>query len=157
MRSIFKLIFLLLPGLLLSCEECTDCLEYDNEPYVKMRFFQKSDLSVADVAILEVNGLDGSDIIWYQDTTNEFILPLSMNANESFITLTYAYPTDSSFHYDSMEIGYERKLERTIENYMQVNNYFTEILYHSFDSLTLKCKDSEGNCKSNEAVINIYF
>lgn len=156
MRSIIKFSISVLV-LLASCQNCEDCLEYDNEPYVRIRFFQKSDLSSADVAILEINQLDGSDIIWYQDTTHEFVLPLSMNLDESQFAFVFAYPSNSTIHTDSLSILYERKLERTIENYMQVNNYFTEISKYTFDSVSLVCKDTSGLCKSNEAIINIYF
>jgi len=121
-----------------------------------LRFYKKSNLSSASVAILEVNGLDGREIVWFQDTTNEFTLPLSMNEDVSIFKLTWAYPADSSIHFDSLDIGYQRQMERTIENYMQVNNYFTEILGHSFDSLSLICTDTLA-CKSNEAIVNIYF
>lgn len=156
MRSVCNLILILLAGVLFSCNECEDCLEYDEEPFIKLRFFEKSNLSNASVAILAVNGLDGSEIVWFQDTTNEFTLPLSMNEDASIFKLTWTYPADSSIHFDSLDIGYQRKMERTVDNYMQVNNYFTEILGHSFDSLSLICTDTLA-CKSNEAIVNIYF
>ncbi len=157
MRSI--LYFSILPALLVllsSCQECEDCLEYDNEPYVRIRFFQKSDLSSVNVGILEINQMSVSDVIWFQDTTHEFVLPLSMNHDESRFSMVFSYPADSTIHTDSISILYERKIERTVENYMQVNNYFTEISEYSFDSVSLVCKDTEI-CKSNEAIINIYF
>ena len=122
-----------------------------------MRFFEKATLAPANVAIMEINGLEGSDIIWYQDTTNEFVLPLSMNQNESDISMVFAYPADSSIHSGEMLIMYERSIERTVENYARVDCFYTEVSAFSFDSLGIVCKDTTGLCKSNDAVINIYF
>jgi len=157
MRQILSASFLFFVLFLVSCEDCKDCLEYDNEPFVRIRFFQKSNLAPVDVAILEINNLNGADIIWYQDTTHEFVLPLSMNQDESPIVITYAYPTDSTIYSDSLNISYQRKLEQTIENFMQVNLYFTQINEYSFDSVNLVCKDALETCKSNDAIVNIYF
>ncbi len=156
-KSLIVLMVMMIPVLFFSCEECSDCLSYSNEPYVKLRFFTKIDLLPASVEILEINENLGSDVPGFENIANEFLLPLSMNDDFSNFIITYSNPADSTFYLDSMDISYARKLESTADDYIGINCYFTTVLEYSFDSLSLECKDTLGNCKSNEAVINIFF
>ncbi len=141
----------------LACEESTPDLEYANEPYVTLRFFTKIDLLPASVGILEINEISGDELINFQDTTSEFLLPLSMNDDFSKFIIIYSHPADSTIHLDSMDVSYTRRIENTPENYVDVNCYFTQVLESSFDSLSFICIDTLGICKSNESVINVYF
>ena len=141
----------------IACEESSPDMEYANEPYVTLRFFTKIDLQPANVGILEINEIFGDELIGFQDTTSEFLLPLSMNNDFSKFTITYSHHADSTIHSDSMDVFYTRRIEITSETYVDVNCYYTQVLENSFDSLSLICKDTLGICKSNESVINVYF
>ena len=156
-KSHIALVTIVIPVFTFSCEECTECLNYDNEPYVKLRFFTKSDLQPASVEILEINEYLGSDVPGFESIASEFLLPLSMNDDFSNFVITYSNPADSTFYLDSMDISYTRRIESTSEDYVDIICYFTTVFEYSFDSLSLICKDTLGNCKSNEAVIYVFF
>ena len=141
-----------------GCFTCEDCVPTDDEPYVNLQFFRKSDLSAVSVAIREFNGKPGEEIIYYQDTTSQFILPLSMYADSSMIILKYV----SSDNYDvelidTIGISYERTLKTNPKNIVELNDLNTQVLIHTFDSLVLVCKDTLGICKSNESTIKAFF
>jgi len=123
-----------------------------------VQFFQKSDLSTANVAIREFNGQAGDEIIYYQDTTNQFILPLSMSADSSLIILTYVSSEDYEQQItDSIYVSYVRTFETSPKNIVQMVTGNTQIINHTFDSLALVCKDTVGICLSNESTIKAYF
>ena len=141
-----------------GCTPCNDCEPSDDEPYVKLEFFKKSDLETVNVAIREFNGQAGEDIIYYQDTASQFILPLSMSSDSSLIVLTYVSSDDYDTEItDSVYISYDRIFETTPKNIVQIVTDNTQIINHSFDSLALVCKDTLGICISNESTIKAYF
>jgi hypothetical protein len=141
-----------------ACNPCNDCKPSDDEPYVNVEFFKKSNLETINVAIREFNGQAGEEIIYYQDTTSQFILPLSMSSDSSLIILTYVSSDDYDTHItDSIYISYDRIFETTPKNIVQIVTDNTRIINHSFDSLALVCKDTLGICISNESTIKAYF
>lgn len=141
-----------------GCITCDDCEPSEDEAFVNVQFFKKSNLGAANVAIREINGQLGDEITYYQDTTSQFILPLSMSSDSSLIILTYV----SSDNYDleitdSIHISYNRTFETSPKNIVQMVTDNTQIINHSFDSLALVCKDTVGICLSNESTIKAYF
>lgn len=151
---VFVLILAFISGC--NCEECGEPAE--NEPYVKLRFFRKTDISSANVAIREFNGIAGAEIRQFQDTTNEFQLPLSTQDDESFIILTYADASDYEIEFvDTIHLSYVRDFEYTPKNFVQVVGNGTEVLFHTMDSLSLTCSDTLNICNSNETVLRAFF
>ena len=106
----------------------------------------------------EFNGKAGEEISYYQDTTSEFLLPLSMWSDSSLIILTYVSSDDYDLEIiDSIQLSYERTYETTEKNLVELNSYKTQIASHTFDSLILICGDTLGICKSNESTIKAFF
>ena len=139
-----------------TCEDCGTPLE--KEPYVRINFFQMSNLSSANVVVHTFNGQDATEISYFQDTTNEYVLPLSMHSDLSEIILTYASSSDFETEYsDTLLIEYDREFLTNPENYVLVIGLGTSVLEHTLDSLAFTCKDTLGICNSNESKIKAYF
>ncbi len=143
---------------LAGCSECENCDSYDKEPFVSLQFYRKAGFSPSVVAITEINRLDATLITNYQDTTNAYILPLSITADLSAVVLTYSPGPDYTQAFtDSLIIAYERQFIRNEKNYVDVISRFTEVLESSFDSIYVVCTDTLGICNSNETTIKVYF
>lgn len=141
-----------------GCFNCEECGPTDDEPYVNLHFYRKSDLSPVSVAIREFNGRLGEEILYFQDTTSQFILPLSMSADSSMIILKYISSDNYELEItDTIEISYERIIETTPKNIVELSSQNTQVLIHTFDSLVLICKDTLGICNSNESTIQAFF
>lgn len=139
-----------------SCEDCGQPLE--KEPYVKINFSRMSSLASTDVVVRTFNGQDATEISYFQDTTNEYVLPLSMHSDQSEIILTYAATSDFETEYsDTILIEYEREFITDPLNFVQVIGLSTAVLEHTLDSLAFSCKDTLGICNSNESKIKAYF
>jgi len=104
------------------------------------------------------NGQDAAEISYFQDTTNEYVLPLSMHSDQSEIILTYASTSDFETEYsDTILISYKRSFMSDPLNFAQLIGLDTNILEHTMDSLAFSCKDTLGICNSNESKIKAYF
>lgn len=159
-RSIFVKILLLVISVLflICCSDCENCDKFDKEPFVTLKFYRKADLSLSVVAIAEINRLDATSITYYQDTTSEYILPLSITADLSPFLLTYTPASDyTQVFTDSLIIAYERHFITNEKNYVEVICQFTKVLESSFDSVYVVCADPIGKCNSNETTIKVYF
>lgn len=152
------MLFLMIAVVFNACIPCDDCEPTDDEPYVNLQFYTKSDLNPASVAIRRFNEKPGEEILYFQDTTSSFILPLSMWADSSMIILDYVYSPDYEQHLtDSIYISYEHDYVTSPKNIVEIITSNPKIISHSFDSLVLVCKDTVGICKSNESTIKAYF
>ena len=141
-----------------GCYTCEDCEPIDDEPYVNLHFYSKASGTAIAVAIREFNSQPGEEILYYQDTTDKFILPLDMWSDSSFVVLKYVSSEDYEQEIiDSLHLMYERSLETTEKNFVKMVDLNTSVIDHTFDSLVLVCKDTVGICTSNESTLKVYF
>ena len=141
-----------------ACEDCGDCLNYDNEPYVPVEFLNKVDSTLVNVAIMEFNSQEAGQISFFMDTTSSFLFPLSMEGDESFISFAYSLSPDfSTTESDTLIFSYERTLSSDERNFVNVVCSKTELSFSSFDQAIFICRDTLGICNSNESVLRIFL
>ena len=157
MRTLLAL--LIIVPFLLSCqEECVDCLNYDNEPYVNVQFLNQVDSSLLSVLILEYNDQEGENIQFFADTASSFIFPISMNDDESEIRFSYSTAPDfATVFRDSLFISYTRSVVRDERNFVNVICQNTELISNTFVTSTFVCGDTLGICRSNEAILRVFL
>lgn len=138
-----------------SCEDCTGCEPFAEEPYVRIRFYHAEDTTANVVVIDSINHMWAGGYEYYQDTVHTYQLPLNMHEDVSDFTLTYRDTTDLETYFtNTIFISYEREYLKRPDNNIVVQSNITEIT-SNFNKTTLVCGDSL-TCISNEAVYQIY-
>ena len=140
-----------------SCNDCSNCEPFNQEPYLTIRFLNKADSSQRIIIIDSLNSIYAKDVRQFQDTTYEYKFPLDMHHDTSVFQMVYRDTSDlENYLTNKVTLTYLRQFLRRDDNYIIVectlDNFYTD-----FDSEALICKDdSEINCISNEATAKIY-
>ena len=140
-----------------SCNECSTCEPFKQEPYLTVRFLNKADSSKRIIIIDSLNSIYAKDVRQFQDTTYEYKFPLDMEQDTSVFQMVYRDTSNlNQYLSNKVTLTYLRQYLRRDDNYIIVecnlDNFFTD-----FDSEELICKEnSEEKCISNEAVAKIY-
>ena len=140
-----------------SCNECTDCEPFNEEPYLKIRFYNQADSSKKVIIIDSVNQDYVSEFRHFQDTTYEFRFALDMHHDTSVYQMVYRDTSNlSTYLTNEIIVTYNREFLRRDDNYIIVEcdlDAFTTDLSASI----LICNDnSTTECISNEAIANTY-
>lgn len=148
-------LFVLIMALVVSCNNCTDCEPFSEEPYVKIRFYNAADSSANVVVIDSINHIWAGDLEYYQDTVHTYQLPLNMHEDVSNFTLTFRDTIDyATFLTKELSVSYTREYIKRPDNNIVVQNNISEIT-SNFNKATLVCGDSL-TCLSNDAIYQIY-
>jgi hypothetical protein len=92
---------------------------------------------------------EGGEIIYEDDSLKEHTFPLNSNIG------AIRYFTTISNNVDTIDFNYNLKTI-FIENQVRIEASSLEVVFHSFDSIKLVCKDT-STCISNDATLIIYF
>jgi hypothetical protein len=140
-----------------SCNDCSNCEPFTQEPFLTIRFLNKADSSQRIIIIDSLNSIYAKDVRQFQDTTYEYKFPLDMHHDTSVFQMVYRDTSDlENYLTNKVTLTYLRQFLRRDDNYIIVectlDNFYTD-----FGSEVLICKDdSEMNCISNEATAKIY-
>ena len=151
-------ILLFLSGWWVACSDCADCLPFEDEPYVTIRFLNPADSSFHYIIVHTVNGMAASELRHFSDTTYQYKFPLNMHADSSLFALTYSDTASGSPLQNAVITSwYSRQYVRRADNFIVVQ-CFLDSLATDLGPLYLKCKSNpDSTCISNEATVTIYF
>jgi hypothetical protein len=140
-----------------SCEECLTCESFNEEPFLKVRFFNQADSSKRVIIIDSVNQIFGQELKHFQDTTYEYRFALDMHHDTSVYHMVYRDTSNlTTYLANEIMVIYSRQFLSRDDNYIIVEcnlDSFTA----DFAEYELICKDSSNiECISNEAVAKIY-
>jgi hypothetical protein len=139
-----------------SCNDCTDCTPFTEEPFLKIRFFN-GDSTKRIIIIDSVNQVGVSGFRHFADTTYEFKFPLDMHHDTSIFQMIYRDTSDLVTPIkNNITVIYRRNFLRRQDNYLIVEANL-DSLTTDFTKFELNCKsESDNECISNEAVANLY-
>jgi hypothetical protein len=140
-----------------SCNDCTDCTPFAEEPFLKIRFFNEADSTRKIIVIDSVNQLGVREFRHFADTTYEFKFPLDMHHDTSVFQMIYRDTTNLATPLkNEITVIYNRSFLRREDNYLIVEANIN-LLTTDFIKFELNCEiESNTECLSNEAVANIY-
>jgi hypothetical protein len=156
MKGLTVILYIALAFSAISCDDCKDCEPFTQEPFLEVRFLNKTDSSKRIIIIDSVNQVYGKDLRHFKDTTSIYNFPLDMHHDTSVFQLVYrdtsALQTPLT---DSIIIIYSREIIRREDNYFIVECDLDS--FKAFGEATLVCKDTTSSeCLSNEAYAKIY-
>lgn len=140
-----------------SCDECTTCEPFTEEPFLKVNFFNQVDSSKRVIIIDSVNQVFSQDLRHFQDTTAEYKFPLDMHHDTSIFQMVYRDTSNlTTYLVNEITVIYSRQFLRRDDNYIIVecnlDSFSTD-----FAEYELICNDTSNiECISNEAVAKIY-
>ena len=157
MKGFTVIILFLITMATFSCNECTSCEPFTEEPYLEIRFLNKADSSNLVIVIDSVNQVYAGDLRHFADTTYVFKFPLDMHHDTSVFQIVYRDTTDIDTKLtNEIRLIYRRQFIRRDDNYIIVECNLEELITDFFDA-KLNCKDNATiECISNEATANIY-
>ena len=139
----------------ISCNDCSNCEPFTEEPYVLVRFYSAVDSSSTNIIIDSVNQTPAAGLRHFQDTTYEYKFPLNMHEDISNFDLVFRYEANpDSVIYHSITFYYIRQFRRRDDNYVVSECNLTEI-QSSIEAYNWVCKEEEI-CISNEAKASFY-
>jgi|GEM_PF-3051667 len=158
-QKLIKLLSItLLTGFLIACEECPECLDFKRETFVKVKFFGIDDEQARSVIIDSVNHEWAKTFRFFQDTTDLYKFPISMNEDSSSIDLIFRDLNDlTTYHSNNIEVVYSRDLVKNDDNYVVMHSFVKQIMTN-FDKFETVCSDTlTTSCLSNETTIKVFF
>lgn len=157
MKGIITIFLLTLIVFASSCNDCTNCKPFKEEPYLNIRFLNKADSSKRIIIIDSLNSIYAKDVRQFQDTTYEFKFPLDMKKDTSVFQIVYRDASDlDNYLTNKVTLTYLRQFLRRDDNYIIVECDLEKI-FTDFELEELICKEnSEEKCISNEATAKIY-
>jgi len=140
-----------------SCNDCTNCEPFTEEPFLTIRFYNQADSSKKVIIIDSVNQVLSRDLRHFEDTTYEYRFPLDMHHDTSVYQMVYRDTSNLSVYLkNEIRLIYNRKFLRRDDNYVIIECELDDITA-DFAGIELICKDNAINeCISNEAVAKIY-
>lgn len=138
-----------------SCNDCTTCKPFTEEPFINLKFYHISDSTLRPIIIDSINHVYTKEFRYFKDTTAEFRFPLNTHADTSTFLMSYrnADTLEDSLT-NTITLAYEREFVRRDDNYIVVRLNILG-LESDFSGTVLSCKDST-QCISNEAIGRIY-
>ena len=157
MKGVVALCFLVIAFSTSSCNDCSNCEPFTEEPFLKIRFFNQVDSSQRVIIIDSVNQLLVHDLRHFQDTTHEYKFPIDMHDDSSVYQMVYRDASNlTNYLTNEIILVYQRQFIRRDDNYVIVECNL-ESFTADFANFMLICKDSTNiECISNEAITNIY-
>ena len=157
MKGLTVILFFVIAFGTSSCDDCTNCEPFTEEPFLQIRFFNQVDSTTRVIIIDSVNQVLTQDLRHFQDTTNEYKFPLDMHHDTSVYQMVYRDTSNlTTYLNNEITLIYSRQFLPRDDNYIIVEcnlDSFTA----DFAKFELICKDSTSiECISNEAVANIY-
>jgi hypothetical protein len=139
-----------------SCDECSNCEPFTEEPFVLVRFYNAADSSRRVLVIDSVNQTPTAGLRHFNDTTWEFRFPLNMLEDVSDFNLVARDTSqlDSIPDNHFIRFNYTRQFVRRDDNYI-VSECNLISLETSFSGASLVCKE-EDKCLSNDAKASFY-
>jgi len=154
----FMTCILLMPFFLgTSCDECSNCKPFSEEPFITMRFYKQADSTERIIIIDSINHNYAKSIRHFQDTSYTFKFPLDMHNESSLFQIVYRDTSNlKTYLTNRVDISYSEQLMHRNDNYvvsvLNINNFTSD-----FAKYALICKDTSNiKCISNEAVAKIY-
>ena len=140
----------------ISCNDCSDCEPFTQEPFLEVRFLNKADSSRRILIIDSVNLVLAQDLRHFNDTTDIFNFPLDMHHDTSVYQIVYRDTSDLQTRLsDKITLIYSREFLRRTDNYIIVECNLDSFI--AFGDFELVCKDTTNiECISNEAYAKIY-
>ena len=142
-----------------QCNTCDNCKPIAEEPFIKIRFYNKVDSTKHVVIIDSINHKWAGRYSNFQDTVNTYQLPLNMNEDVSNFVISYRDTADIANHLtNTLSITYQRAyLKRTDNNIIQQNRVILSDVTSDFEKFNLLCGDSlQLICITNEALFQVY-
>jgi hypothetical protein len=157
MKGFFAILLFVIAIGINSCNDCTNCEPFTEEPFLKIRFFNQVDSTKRVIIIDSINQLFVQDFRHFQDTTYEYKFPIDTHNDTSLYQMVYRDTTNlSTYLTNSITLIYDRQFIRRDDNYIIVEVNL-ESFTTNFAQFELICNDSTNvECISNEAVANIY-
>ena len=157
MKGIITIFILTLIVIASSCNDCTTCEPFKQEPYLTVRFLNIADSSKRIIVIDSLNSIYAKDVRQFQDTTYEYKFPLDMKHDTSVFQLVYRDIANlDQYLTNKVTLTYLRKFLRRDDNYIIVECDLDN-LSTDFEIEELVCKENtEMKCISDEAVAKIY-
>ena len=156
MKYVVYILFLL-GAMQVSCNDCSNCEPFTEEPFVIVRFYHAADSAKRVIVIDSVNQLPSTGYRHFNDTTWEFRFPLNMQEDFSEFNIVVrdtAY-LDSISYKHFMRFSYDRQFVRRDDNYIVLECYLTN-LESSINTNSLVCRE-EDICTSNYAKASFYY
>ena len=142
---------------MVSCNECTTCEPFLEEPILQIHFLNAADSTDRTIIIDSINQSAGEDVRQFQEAASQYNFPLDMHSDTSLFNLVYRDLDDTiNIYRNSIVLTYSRKFYNRDDNYIIV-----ECNLNSFESDFLRdklsCPDSTNvECISYEATARIY-
>lgn len=140
----------------LSCNDCSNCEPFTQEPFVTVRFYNAADTTKRILVIDSVNQLPTAGLRHFSDTTWEFKFPLNMQEDVSSFSIVARDTShlDSITYYHTINFNYTRQFVRRDDNYV-ISECDLVGMETSFVQDTLVCRE-ENFCISNYAKASLY-
>ena len=157
MKGIVAIFLIVITFATSSCNECTTCEPFTEDPFLTVRFFNQADSSKRVIIIDSVNQVFGQDLRHFQDTTYEYKFALDMHHDTSFYQMVYRDTSNlTTYLANEIMVIYSRQFRRRDDNYVIVECNL-DSFNTDFAEYELICKDTSNiECISNEAVAKIY-
>jgi hypothetical protein len=140
-----------------SCNDCTNCEPFTEEPNILVRFYNLPDTTRRIIIIDSVNQVAAAGLRHFSDTTYSFKFPLDMNNDVSEFNLIFRDTANlESYLTNTITVTYSRQFIRRDDNYIVVECDISEFS-SDYTGNNLECKETETNqCISNDAKASIY-
>ena len=157
MKGLVVILLFFIAFCMSSCDDCTNCEPFTEEPYLTIRFLNKADSSKRVIIIYSVNQDLGRELRHFQDTTYEYKFPMDMHHDTAVYQIVYRDTSDlAPYVRNNITLIYDRQFLRRDDNYIvvecNINGFTTD-----FGEYELICKDTSNiECISNVAIAKIY-
>ena len=158
MKGFVAILLLVIAFAASSCNDCTNCEPFTEEPFLQIQFFNLDSATTKRVIIIDsINQVYARDLRHFQDTTYEYKFPIDMHHDTSVYQMVYRDTSDlTTYLNNNITLIYTRQFVRRDDNYVIVQcdleNFTTD-----FTNSELICKDDSNiECISNEATAKTY-
>ena len=121
MKGLAVILFFVIAFCTSSCDDCTNCEPFTEEPFLQIGFFNQVDSTTRVIIIDSVNQVLALDLRHFQDTTNEYKFALDMHHDTSVYQMVYRDTSNlTTYLKNEITLIYSRQFLPRDDNYIIV-------------------------------------